>query len=242
MLKLIARNPKMRKRPISIVLLVFAFLAIDSTALAQRGRPRTNVRTRTQLAAIDKVQEALQLDDEQKDLAKKLHASIRNKSRAMFQEARQQGERSFAEMYEEIGTLNAEADEKLSAKLTEAQKTRLTEVFVQVNNAEALLDESVSTTLEITDEQRTALFEATNVNLEASREANRGARDLSDDARREKRQAVQKENNERLLAVLTEEQQAKLKEMAGEDLNLDQSVFRRQGNGQNRRRQNDSSE
>ena len=172
----------------------------------------------TQLATVDKVQQALKLKDEQKSKIETINKESRDEMRKAYQDGNVDPEKRQKMM------------EATSAKLKEVldggQQKRLMGIFIQVNGMASIMDPAVAKELKITDEQKTKL-----------REEMRGMREgrgenVSPEDRKAKAEKMVK-------SVLTDEQQKKLEELKGEKVDIDMSKLRpggREGRGDRPRR------
>jgi Spy/CpxP family protein refolding chaperone len=185
----------------------------------------------TRLAAVDTVQDALKLSDEQKEKIKAINDETRDAMRKEFES----GGRPDREKMRKV--MN-EASDKLSKVLDENQQKRLMGIFVQVAGAGAVMDRAVAKELNITDEQRDKLREAMGGMREgrgedrgpAKREGKgkgEGKGDRGEGSSRERREKMEKA----VMAVLTSEQQKKLEELKGEKVDIDMSKLRGPGGG-----------
>ncbi|MFC1758025.1 hypothetical protein ACFL2H_04560 [Planctomycetota bacterium] len=213
-------------RSFVLMAIVTTTLSMTHSASAQqrrggRGGGGRGVLTRLRLASLEKVQSELKLTDEQKKLATEINEKLRADLTEMFQ-ANRDGGGDRGAMQEKMTKINSEASAKLMAKMDDAQKKRLTEVFVQVNGMNSLRDKEVAAALKITDEQKKGLTEVQAKN----REAAQGLRDLSADERQEAREKMTKEANERFMAVLTGEQKETFGKLKGKAIEIDMTQLR----------------
>ena len=210
-----------------LVVIASTFAMTQSTSAQRRGG-RGGSRgpiSRVDLTSNEKVQSELKLADDQKKAIAELTEKFAADRRELFQSGRNGGDR--AEMMEKMTKMSADISTKLMAKLDDAQKKRLTEIFVQVNGMNSLSDKEIAAALNVTDEQKKELTEVQAKN----REAARGMRDLSEDERAEAREKLTKEANERLMAVLTEDQKEAFGKLKGEALKIDVTELRRRRGG-----------
>lgn len=203
---------------------------VSQTASAQRGGGRTGFFlggiSRLRLASIEKIQDELNLTDEQSSILSDINEKVREDSRALRNDG---GDR--ASRRDKMTKLFADAGAKMVAKLDDAQKKRLTEIFIQINGASVITDKEVSAALKFSEEQKKALAEATTKNGEARREAFRNFRDMSSEERADANAKIRKESNDRMLAVLTDDQRRQFEEMKGEAFEIDRSLLRRRRGG-----------
>jgi hypothetical protein len=181
--------------------------------------------SRVELASLAEVQSELSLSDEAKQLVETLNDEMREQRRELFQGGGGFGD--FAAMREKMQTIENDATAKLTEKLTEEQNGRLTEVYVQVNGANALSDQQVQSKLSLTEEQTKKLDDAREENAQAMRDFFQDMQDMSRDERRQASEEMREEGEERLLAVLTDEQRTSFEQMKGETLEIDMSQLRR---------------
>lgn len=219
-------------RTLVAVLSMTLCLALTHFASAQGGRGgggRGGFRgttSRVRLASIEKVQTELKMTDEQKEMAKEVSDKLNEETRGLFGRGGGGGGDRAAGM-EKMAKLNAEASEKLAAKLDNTQKQRLTEIFVQINGARAIMDKEVGTALNITDEQKEKLADANTKNRETRTEAFRNIREMSDDERTEAMAKLTKESTELVMAVLEDSQREQFGKMKGEAFEIDRALLRR---------------
>jgi hypothetical protein len=207
---------------------LLSLLLGGSTAMAQRGggTPMGPQQfTRFQLATLPEVQSELSLDESLKKSATEMLEKMREEQRSLNQEGGGDRQAAMAKVNELRKTLNQE----FTSKLSEEQKGRLTGIMVQVAGVAALMDTEVQSLLAITAEQKKELSEAQAKNREASREAMRGARDLSPEERNEKMAKLRAEADKVIMAVLTDDQKAKLEEVKGAELKIDLAPLRGRG-------------
>jgi DNA-binding MarR family transcriptional regulator len=215
------------QRTFVVVLGIGLSLAVTQDVSAQRGRGGRGFFgvARIQLATLEKVQSELKLSDEQKKLAEEINQKLSQDRRDLFQG----GGGDFAAMREKMEKLNTEASAAFAEKLDAAQRQRLTEIYVQANGTNALVDEEVAKSLKVTDEQKAALAKARDENRQAAREALRDFQDMSDEERQETLSKLRKEGDERMLAVLSAEQHEQFGKMKGKEVELDLSQLRGRG-------------
>ncbi len=186
-------------------------------------------RTRFELATLPEVQSELKLTEEQKKLASEQLAKLREKQAAMAPAGGGGGGGGGAAMQAaraEMQKMGAELDATFSAKLDDAQKTRMHGLIAQVNGAAALMDTAIAKALEITDEQTAKLKAANEANQAARREAMAGAQNMSQEERAEAMAKMATEQTKALMAVLTESQTKKLETLKGAALTIDMAPLR----------------
>jgi hypothetical protein len=201
----------------SLVLVLFT-----SGQLSAQQRRSPFGTSRVSLGTLEPVRVALQLNDEQKQLADTLHDQLTEDRREVFQS----GGGDFDAMRVELEKLDAEATSKFTEKLDDTQKARLTEIFVQANGPNALADKVVIEKLGITEEQQGKLDDVRQENRQSFFNAFQDFQGMSDDERREAMTKLQQEADDRLLAALTEEQHAAFEKLGGEEVDFDLSELR----------------
>jgi hypothetical protein len=179
--------------------------------------------SRVRLAAIEKVQTELKLSDEQKTAAKEISDKLSEESRDLRGGG---GGGDRAAMLEKSAKLNADADEKLAAKLDDAQKKRLTEIFIQINGTSAVTDKAVSAALKVTEEQQKELAEVNAKNRQARMEAFQNFRDMSPEERTEATAKLTKASDELVMAVLDAAQREQFGKMKGQAFEIDRALLR----------------
>jgi Spy/CpxP family protein refolding chaperone len=190
------------------------------------------------LATDEKVQEALKLSSEQKDKIKTINEETREAMDAQRKELDNGGRPDREKMRKVMD----EASDKLNKVLDESQQKRLMGVFLQVNGPVALVDRSVEKALDITDEQRDKLHEllapprdgrgegrgeGRGAGKGEGRGEGKGAGEAGAGSFRERREKMEKD----AMAVLTSDQQKKLKDLKGEKIDIDMSKLRGPGGG-----------
>ena len=201
-------------------------LSLTQFAAAQRGRGFFGGASRVQLASLEKVQGELKLTDGQKQLAADINQKLSEDRRELFQG----GGGDFAAMREKMEKMNAEANAKLVAELDDKQNQRLTEIYVQIAGANALLDPDVGKSLQVSEQQHNDLVAARDENTRAMRGAFQDFQNMSDEERREAGDKLRREGDERLLAVLSDAQKEQFGKLKGEEIELDLSqLFRGRG-------------
>ena len=226
---------ELRYAALAVTLTLLA-TSVDAVQAQQGGQGRGRWRRmftlpRVTLAQLDEVREELKLSDEHQQQIEDLNDELAEGMRSAFQDAGG----DWDKMREAMNKAQKEVNDKLDKLLDPAQRKRMQEVYIQVNGAGALQDESVAKALQLTDEQKEKLEEV----RDASRDEfmNAGLRDLDDEARAKKIEELAKSRDDKAMAVLTEEQRADFEEMKGEELKVDLSklpAFGRRGGGQNR--------
>jgi hypothetical protein len=188
--------------------------------------------SRTQLVTLKEVQDELKLTEDQKKLATETLEKL-NADRA---EARQSAGDDRNALQEKNTKLAAEADAKIAAKLDDAQKKRLMEIFVQKNPVgNALADAEVQKSLGLSEEAIKKIDEARTANREAMMAAMQElGRDASPQDRAAKMETLNKTASEKLFSAISAEQKAAFEKLGGEKLEVDLSPLqpqRRPGGG-----------
>jgi hypothetical protein len=191
--------------------------ALANTASAQNAGFVRLIRPYHQvaLAQLPEVEKELSLTDEQKQLAQDLNDDLNQERMALWQEAAG----DFDSIREDMALLNNDIADEFAAKLDDAQKKRLAEIFAQANGPTALFDERVAEALKITEEQTGKLNEL--------RSASRGSwqgidwQNISEEEANAEVDKLIADQNEKYAAVMTDEQKAEFEKMQGEKLELD---------------------
>jgi hypothetical protein len=222
----------MKLSKICLLSLSLVGLAVATTneAFAQRGGgmpmgPQSY--TRFQLATLSEVQSDLGLSDDQKSAASNLTAKMLEEQQASMQGGGGGGDRQAA--MAKMNEMRQKMDSEFAAKLDDKQKVRITGIMVQVVGASALMDTELQSMLGVTEDQKKGFADAQRKSREASRESMQGLRDMSPEERTEMMAKMRAESDKALLAVLTEEQKAKLEEIKGSELKVDLAPLRGRG-------------
>jgi hypothetical protein len=182
------------------------------TLLAQQAR------TRLELTSLTEVQNELKLTDEQKKLVGELLAKFREGAPANGQVDKE----ARAARVKQVAKLNTE----LVEKLTDAQKTRLNGLLIQVNGAVAAIDPVIAKALQLSPDELAKLRSANQANQTARRQSADGQKDLKPKERQEAMKKLLAKEGEALMALLTEDQKKKLEELKGMPLTIDQAPLR----------------
>ncbi len=215
------------------VVFVSAFTAVMVMSLAvygQRpgrqggpgGRMVGGMTPLAMLAQVEAIQKEIAVTDEQKSKLQEMAQAMRGQGggqrnpQEMTDEERQQWR-------EEMTKRRAEQDKKIAGILDAKQVERLKQIQIQASGAAVAMNEEMAAELKITEEQQTKVRE--------------GLRDLWQSAQgggpgafaemREKGLAI-------LMEVLTDDQKAVYKKMAGEPFDLSQLPMPGRGGGQRR--------
>jgi hypothetical protein len=172
----------------------------------------------------DKVQEELQLSDEQKKKLEKRLPDIIQDAMQFFQKL---SDKTPEEREKEHHSYVEKAQEKLTAflegALKEEQFKRLRQVMLQREGLLALRHPEIMKELEITNEQREKFYEAVlamQKKLEPLIEESQ--KDGKPEEIRPKMMKIRKEHEDRIEALLSDAQKRQWKEMLGKPLNLDE--------------------
>ena len=176
------------------------------------------------LAQLDAVQEDLKLSDEQKKQVAELNEKLNEERRELFSGGQGGDREQFRAKWTKF---NADATNSFNEILDDAQEKRAQEIFIQVNGPAVLVQESVSESLKITDEQKEQMQDV----LAASRDEfmDAGLRDMDREEAAKKIAELNASRDEKLLAVLTEDQRAEFKKMQGAKIEIDLSELPRPG-------------
>jgi Spy/CpxP family protein refolding chaperone len=182
------------------------------------------------LATDEKVQEALKVNDKQKDEIKSLNDEVREEVTKLIGSG---GPPDREKMKEIMDT----ASEKLNKVIDADQQKRLMGVFVQVNGARSLMDPAVEKELSLTGDQKDKIHELLGPpggGRGEGRGRGEGKGEGKGEAKgegrgerggagfREQREKAEKE----VMAVLTPDQQKKLEDLKGEKVEVDMAKLR----------------
>jgi Spy/CpxP family protein refolding chaperone len=175
------------------------------------------------LATLDEVQEALELSDEQKTKVEEINDKFRDDFRKLLDDGPEP---------EAMRKLSQDASAKLAEVLDDDQEKRLRGISIQVMGAGAVVaDPDLAKELNVTEEQKEKLRDASMENMRAMRDSFGEMRDLPEDQRRKKGEELRADANKKLLAVLTSDQQEQLEALKGEKVEIDMSQLRGPGRG-----------
>lgn len=207
--------------------ILIALLAV--TAFAQRGQGQGGMRfgagmqnSGIFLLMRADVQRDLELSSEQKSKLDAIQQESMEQMRTMFEEMRNSGG-GFESMRETMEKFQAEVTKKAHAVLNDQQRKRLKEIEVQLQGNRAILNPEIQKDLGLTDAQK-AKIKSLQDNLNAANQAL--MQDVRDGLIDMQSVRERMENNNKVLdtelgKVLTEEQAAKLKAMAGKPFKAD---------------------
>lgn len=186
---------------------------------------------------IEKVQEHLKLDDNQKDEVKGIVEENRAEGRKIFEEMRNAaggggggGRGPSEEMMAKITKLATQAEEKLGDILDPAQMDRLIGLMIQQNPVGSISHKVVSEKLGVSDEQKASLKKVQEETGAKMREAFSGGPPGPESFA--KMEELRKESETKSMDVLTADQKAKLESLKGEKFEFPAPEFGRgQGGG-----------
>jgi Spy/CpxP family protein refolding chaperone len=174
------------------------------------------------LAMRDEVQQELQLVDEQKDkvrgIADEMRNKVRDEMRGMFEQMRDLSDderrAKFGEIRDKFEAINADMEKELDKVLLPHQVERLKQIDLQnkirQQGASALTGGDIAKALNLTDEQREKL--------------EKRAAEVREELQTKIRQ-LQLEARDKMLDVLTPDQQAQLKKLMGDPIDLKDQPF-----------------
>lgn len=223
---------------------VAALALTASTAWAQPGQPGRGgpggmmggmmggQNMGLMLLANPQVQKELELVDDQKakikELSDKLQADMREAFTGMRDLSQEDRQKKMEELRKKGEERMASLQKEVDKVLLPQQQKRLKQIRFQVLGDRALSDAEIVKELGITDEQKTKLEAIAKESRDATQKLYEGVRDLPQAERqakftelREKMDTARKEVQEKTLAVLTDAQKAKLKELKGAEFKLD---------------------
>jgi len=204
-----------------------ALVACASTAQAQRGQRGGMFGPMggggLMLLRMPEVQQELKMTPPQIEKLNAKQDEVRNAMQEAFQGAGGPGA---------FGNMSPEEREKLFAKVREiqskavadildsTQQKRLRQLEIQMQGAAALNNPEVATALGITADQRTKIAAVQREAMEAQRAAMQGIdfRNMSDEDRQKlgaRMQEARRQTEAKILALLTDAQRARFKEMQG---------------------------
>jgi hypothetical protein len=184
------------------------------------------------LLRIEKVQEELKIDADQKKELEATGQEIMDATREMFAGAggprgggggggggqfSEEDRKRMQENMEKLTKLREKAESKLEDILDPMQMDRLLGLFVQRDNYQTLSNKLIQAKIKFTSAQETKLKDVEKENNEANQKAMSEMRGGGGDrdAMREKMTALRKENEDRVAAILTDEQKKTMEEMKG---------------------------
>jgi hypothetical protein len=194
------------------------------------------------LLQVREVREELKLSDEQVGkltrLREELDAARREGDRPDFQGLRDLSESERAarlkEFQEARDKENQANEEKVRRVLTGEQFKRLKQIELQQQGTTALMRPDIGQALGITDDQRAKMQTVNEENGGKMRAMFENVRDMSEDERaglRDKMTQLREDSEKALMAVLNDEQKAKLKDIMGQPFDMPRPEFGRGGPG-----------
>lgn len=206
------------------------------------------------LLRMEVVREELKITDAQQAEIDRIAEEARNAPRGEFNfnpdATDEERARQFAAMREGAAAREQEIRTKLAGVLNEEQNARLLGIWVQRAGAEALTTEEVAARLELTDEQKQQISSIREEQRQAfrprgdrpqptegDRPAPEGDRPEGDRPRGDGENPfarfaeIRRQNDEKVMAVLTDEQKAKLDEIKGEAIEFPAPQFGDRGPG-----------
>jgi Spy/CpxP family protein refolding chaperone len=206
-----------------------ALMVLATPALAQRGgRGGFGTISKVQLLQSEQIQKELELADDQKAQVTKIAEDSRNEFQDVFASLR---DLSQEERGKKLAEVRGKIDKKAEDVLLDHQKTRLNELYIQVQGSAALSDAKVAEALKITDDQKSKIAAARDEMMQALRDA-RGDGGNFD---REKTAQIRRDGETKVLAVLTADQKAQFEKMQGKKIEIDRQALGRGFGGRGRR-------
>ena len=207
-------------------------IGLASLAHPAAGQPQTGIIYRlfgevhiASLAQLEEVAGALKLNDQQQADLKQLNDELNAGRMEAFQDAAG----DFDAMREATSKLYTEFHAKLTAKLDDAQQKRAEEIYVQVNGPTALNSTSIADKLQLSEEQRKKLANASMDHWYDTFDSFQDMQDMSDKERAKSVEGLIESRDKSLLAVLNDEQKKSFEGLAGEKLEVDLDKLPRLG-------------
>lgn len=215
-------------------LLTIGLVVVSAYAMAQGGGGGRGQRfgfgfgggmqNNSFLLRREDVQKDLKLTTEQKSKLDEIQQAQREKMREMFQNGGGGTDRQA--MMEAMQKMQKENDEAVNKVLTADQQKRLKQIGIQLAGDRAILDPEVQKELGMTAEQTDKIKKLQSDQMTANQELMRKMRDQEID--RDQFQGLMEKNNKALndeiAKIMTEEQKAKLKELAGPKFEADPNI------------------
>ncbi|MBX3110698.1 MAG: hypothetical protein KF857_01710 [Fimbriimonadaceae bacterium] len=215
-------------------LLTIGLVVVSAYAMAQGGGGGRGQRfgfgfgggmqNNSFLLRREDVQKDLKLTTEQKTKLDEIQQAQREKMREMFQNGGGGTDRQA--MMEAMQKMQKENDEAVNKVLTADQQKRLKQIGIQLAGDRAILDPEVQKELGMTAEQTDKIKKLQSDQMTANQELMRKMRDQEID--RDQFQGLMEKNNKALndeiAKIMTEEQKAKLKELAGPKFEADPNI------------------
>lgn len=233
----------MHRTGLKAILAVTVCLALAGTAMAQgQGRGRGGRggfggfggpgggfgMGASMLLRNEDVQKELKLTDDQLEKLKALNEAGGGRGRrgGNFQDmSEEERAKAFAEFQKEA----EERNKKAEAVLTADQAARLKQISLQVRGNTALAEETVAKELKLSEDQVSSVKTILEESGKRMRELFQPGGDREE--MRKQMTEIREATNEELLAVLSDEQKAKLAEMKGPKINFEINPFGRGGPG-----------
>lgn len=193
------------------------------------------------LLRIEAVQKELNLTDSQLQEAQQAMQALRQ---AQSQEAPgdrpnfadmsdEERAQAFARMRERNQQRLKASKEALAKVLSAEQMSRLTQIYLQQQGTRALSEPDVAASLQLTPEQQTKIAGVLNEFGQGARPGGGAGQGQVDRAAlRERMRERRAQLDKDVMAILTAEQQAKLKDLQGTPLELPEGAFFGRGGGQ----------
>jgi Spy/CpxP family protein refolding chaperone len=196
----------MKRLGLCVVALAIGAL-VTPAALGQRGgRGGGGGFGTVALLGQKSVQKELNLTDDQMKTVTELQAKAREARQGLRNLSREERRAKMQEL--------AKADEKAVADLLKPEQVkRLKQISLQLRGASAFANEEVAKALTLTDEQKEKLKAIQDETGKAIRELFQGGGDRTE--MRKKITELRKGANEKAMALLTDDQKTKWKEMTG---------------------------
>ncbi len=213
------------KRGLTTLLALVLSLMIAPNVLAQGGRGFGRgggmMGGGLSLLGIPEVQKELKMTPEQIEKAKTKQADMRQVMMEIFQQAGDFRQLSPEDRQKVTEKMQAAQKKAIGEVLNADQQKRMNQLELQQQGTRAFGRKEVAESLKITDEQKEQLQKVQEAQQVAMREAMQGIdfQNMTDEDRTKMRttmEANQKATTEKSMAVLTEEQKKKWKEMTGE--------------------------
>jgi Spy/CpxP family protein refolding chaperone len=181
---------------------------------------------RMMLLANEKVQQELELVDEQKQQIKEISDNLRTELQGAFAGGQDLSQEEREKRRTQVREKTQEASKKLDELLLPHQTERLKQIVLQVQGPRALADEEVAQTLNLSEEQKKQLTSIQEETQRQMRELFRagGGQDGDRQAAFAKVREAQQAASEKMLAVLTDEQRTKFEEMKGEAFEIPEEL------------------
>jgi hypothetical protein len=177
------------------------------------------------LAQLDEVANALALNDQQKSEIKTINDELNTARMEAFRDAGG----DFDSMRQTTVKLYSQTQDKVAAQLDPAQQKRAEEIYVQVNGPTALLSDSIAGKLQLSDEQRKKLADASVDHWYDTFDAFQEMQQMSDEERTAAIEGLIESRNKSLLAVLNDAQKKQWEGLTGEKIEVDLDKLPRLG-------------